>query len=522
MKKFSILCCLLGLITLGCQEASKTEQEKTITDYSEWAIVDFHEEYKKGTTRVTDVVQFYVDRIQKYDQAGPQLQSVLFLNPEWKEIASKMDAQLEEGMPDLPLFGIPVLIKDNINTAPPMPTTAGSRALEGNQPPVHSPLVQQLIDAGALILGKANLSEWANFRGKKSTSGWSALGGQTKNPYDPAKNPCGSSSGSGVAVSANLTALAIGTETNGSIVCPSHANGIVGIKPTVGLVSRTGIIPISFTQDIAGPMCRTVADAAQLLSCMTRVDSLDSKMLQKGRKYSEDYTAFLDKESLKGKRIGMWTQPKGVVAEVDSLYEQAVDQLEELGATVIPIDSISADATSAYSFEIMLYEYKDGLNKYFASLGPQSRIHSLEDLIAFNKTDSVELSFYGQEYLIAAEEKGALTDEVYLNALSEMKRLSQAEGIDRVLQEQQLDAIIAPTGSPAWTTTQGEGDNYILGTSSPAAQAGYPAVTVPMGFVDGLPVGLSFFSTAWTEGALIGMAYSYEQATNFRKAPELQ
>lgn len=522
MKKFSILCSLLSLIILGCQEEPKTEQEKSITDFPEWTIDEFHQGYKRGTIRVMDVVQYYVDRIHQYDQAGPQLQSILFLNPEWEEIAIRMDEQLKEGMPDLPLFGIPVVIKDNINTAPPLPTTAGSRALEGNQPSTHSPLVQQLVDAGALVLGKANLSEWANFRGKKSTSGWSALGGQTKNPYDPTKNPCGSSSGSGVAVSANLTAIAIGTETNGSIVCPSHANGIVGIKPTVGLVSRRGIIPISSTQDIAGPMCRTVADAARLLSCMTKVDSSDAKMLQKDRRYFKDYTTFLNKESLQGKRIGMWTQPKGVVAEVDSLYEQAVTQLEELGATVIPVDSISADATSGYSFEIMLYEYKDGLNKYFASLGPQARIHTLEDLIAFNEADSVELSFYGQEYLIAAQEKGPLTDSAYVYALSELKRLSQAEGLDRVLQEQQLDAIIAPTGSPAWTTTQGKGDNYILGTSSPAAQAGYPAITVPMGFVGGLPVGLSFFSTAWTEGELIGMAYSYEQATKFRKAPEFQ
>ena len=508
------------LLIFGC----KQEKERSLPkekNFHEWTIADFHQAYWEGSTNVNEVIQYYTSRVDQYDQQGPQLKSVLYLNSDLQMIADSLDRILSKGLPPLPLFGIPVLIKDNINTAPPLPTTAGSRALEGHQAEHNSTLVQQLVDAGAIILGKANLSEWANFRGKNSSSGWSALGGQTKNPYDSSRNPCGSSSGSAVAVSANLTTVAIGTETNGSIVCPGHANGIVGLKPTVGLVSRSGIIPISTTQDIAGPMCRTVKDAAIVLGCMTKIDSSDHKMLSDQRKASEDYSVFLDAQALEGKRIGLWTEPLGRIAEVDSLFLMAAKQIESLGAEIIQLDSITAPEASIYSYEIMLYEYKDGLNKYFSALDQNAKIHSLKDLIEFNKKDSVELSFYGQEYLIAAEEKGPLTEEVYLNALKEMKRLTRSEGIDRVMQELKLDAIIAPTGSPAWETDHNSGDNYILGSSSPSAQAGYPSITVPMGFIEGLPVGLSFFGTAWSEGILIGMAYSYEQATQHRKAPTL-
>jgi amidase len=419
-----------------------------------------------------------------------------------------------------PLYGIPILLKDNIDTHDKMATTGGSRALMNSYPLKDSYIAKQLKEAGAIIIGKANLSEWANFRGQLSSSGWSGVGGQTKNPYVLSRNPCGSSSGSAVAVSANLTMLAIGTETNGSIVCPSNNNGIVGIKPTVGLVSRTGVIPISFTQDTPGPMARTVRDAAICLGVMAGFDSADGKTLASQGKFYKDYTPFLKNDGLRDKRIGLYQIPIGKNYKVDTLMYQAVAFMKGQGAEIIDINEISTGDVGNYSFEVMLYEYKDGLNKYFQSLGPGASIKSIEELITFNRSDSIELKYFNQRYLEMAQEKGDLTDEAYLSALANMLKGSREEGIDRVMNLHNLDAIIAPTGSPAWKTDLINGDGFHLGSSSPAARAGYPNITVPMGYVDRLPIGISFFGRAWSEPILLEIAFAYEYGTKHRKAPK--
>lgn len=430
-----------------------------------------------------------------------------------------MDEELKEGKLRGSLHGIPVILKDNINTGDKMPTTAGSRALEGSIANSDSPVTKQLRDAGAIILGKANLSEWANFRADFSSSGWSGLGGQTKNPYVISRNPCGSSSGSGVAVSANLTVLAIGTETNGSIVCPSNASGIVGIKPTVGLISRSGIIPISYTQDTAGPMARTVSDAAICLGAMTAQDSNDPKTTVEGRVALHDYTSFLKDNGLQGKRIGVYTPARDFHHQVSKIFDEALTTIEKGGAELIDVDRISPVRVGGDSFNVMLYEFKDGLNKYFSSLGPDAKIKSLEDLIAFNKNDEVELKYFDQDLLEQAQEKKGLDSQEYKDALERMLLNTRSLGLDKVMDELQLDAIVAPTGSPAWKTDLVNGDRFLGGSSSPAAQSGYPSITCPMGFVDELPVGISIFGKAWTEGKLIEIAFAFEQMTKVRKAP---
>ncbi|WP_368671735.1 amidase [Lewinella sp. W8] len=488
--------------------------------YLEYTIPQFQEGYRNGDFTVAEVVQAYLDRIESMDQSGPELNSMIALNPDALEIAAELDRELADGKPRGPLHGIVVALKDNLDTHDKMPTTAGSRALANSFPLQDSYVAAKLREAGAVIIGKANLSEWANFRGEPSSSGWSGVGGQTRNPYDLSRNPCGSSSGSGAAVSGNMATLAIGTETNGSIVCPSHANGIVGIKPTVGLVSRSGVIPISFTQDTPGPMARTVRDAAIGLGAIVGVDSSDRKTLASADNYFTDYTPFLKEDGLRGKRIGYYTAPRGRNYKVDSLTARAIRDLEAAGAEVIEIDRISRENMGGYSFNIMLYEYKDGLNKYFASLGPDAPIKNLAELIAFNASDSIELQYYNQRYLEMAQEKGPLTEEEYLNAIEKMRVGTQEQGIDRVMEEHNLDALIAPTGGPAWKTDWTNGDSFGLGSSSPAARAGYPNITVPMGYVDHLPVGLSFFGRAWTEPLLLEITYAYEQATQHRRAPQ--
>jgi amidase len=476
--------------------------------------------YQEGEFTIREVVSALLERIEEIDQQGPSLNSVIAVNPEALSIADKLDAEKAEGRIRGPLHGIPVLLKDNIDTQDKMPTTAGSRALENSYPLQDSYVARKLREAGAVIIGKANLSEWANFRGDLSTSGWSGLGGQTRNPYVITRNPCGSSSGSGVAVSANLTVLAIGTETNGSIVCPSHANGIVGIKPTVGLVSRSGVIPISFTQDTPGPMARRVRDAAICLGALTGIDPGDEKTHEsEGNSYT-DYTQFLKEDGIHGKRIGFFTGPLGRHFKVDTLMFRAIDLLKEQGAEIVEIEEIAPDYTGENSFEIMLYEYKDGLNKYFESLGPDAPVHNLGELIEFNRNDPVELEHFDQRYLEMAQEKGDLNDQAYREALAALMKGSRGEGIDRVMNEYDLDAIAAPTGGPAWLTDWINGDSFHLGSSSPAAWAGYPNITVPMGFVDELPVGISFFGRAWSEPVLLEIAYAYEQSTNYRRPPE--
>ena len=524
MKKIAGLLPVLFLIIAinSCEQQKKAVDLMQEFQFQEFTIEQLQEGYKNGDFTVQDVVKSYIDRINRIDRNGPKLNSVIQINPDALEIAAQMDKEIKEGKVRGSMHGIPVLLKDNIDTHDKMETTAGSRALLGSHPLKDSYIAKKLRESGAIILGKANLSEWANFRGNLSTSGWSGVGGQTKNPYILDRNPCGSSSGSGVAVSANLCMVAIGTETNGSIVCPSTANGIVGIKPTVGLLSRSGIIPISFTQDTPGPMARTVKDAATCLGAMVGIDADDSKTLASEGKAYNDYTQFLKEEGLKGKRIGLYMKPFGTHYKVDELMHKAVDFLKSQGAEIIEIEKITDVNVEGPSFEVMLYEYKDGLNNYFASLGENAPIKNVDDLIAFNEEDSIELQYFDQALVKMANEKGDISSPEYKEALEKMLKGIREEGIDKVMNENKLDAIIAPTGSPAWKTDWVNGDSYILGSSSPAAISGYPNITVPMGFIEDLPVGISFFGRAWSEPILLEIAYAYEQGTKHRKAPEFK
>ena len=511
---------LYPLIWMGCISAEvNIEHDPNDFDYMEIDVRQLREGYQKGEFTIAEITQAYLDRIEEVDFSGPELRSIIQVNPEAITIAEQLDKELTAGNIRGPLHGIPVVLKDNIDTHDQMNTTAGSRALKNSTPLQDSHVAKKLREAGAVIIAKANLSEWANFRGQHSSSGWSGINGQTKNPYVLTRNPCGSSSGSGVAVSANLTVLAIGTETNGSIVCPSNANGIVGIKPTVGLISRSGIIPISFTQDTAGPMARTLTDAVIALGTLTGADPNDSKTLASKNKALKDYTPYLISDGIKDKRIALFTSPLGNNPQVDSLVQQTVRLLKAEGATIIEIDQIAPRGTGQHSFQVMLHEYKAGLNDYFASLGDTAPIKNLEELIAFNEQDSVELKYYNQAYLKMAHEKEGLNSEAYQTALANLQRMSQQEGIDRVMDEHQLDAIIAPTGSPAWSTDWLNGDNYHIGSSSSAAWAGYPNITVPMGNIHGLPVGLSIFGRAWSEPTIIEIAYGFEQKTKARIVP---
>lgn len=489
--------------------------------YMEIDITELHMGYINKDFTIKEVVQAYLDRIEAIDRNGPALNSILTVNPDALDIAEELGNELKEGRSRGLLHGVPVVLKDNIDTHDNMPTTAGSRALENSYPLKDSHVAKRLKEAGAVIIGKANLSEWANFRGEMSTSGWSGVGGQTKNPYVVDRNPCGSSSGSAVAVSANLTMFGIGTETNGSIVCPSHATGIVGLKPTVGLVSRSGIIPISYSMDIAGPMTRTVRDAAIVLGAMAGPDPEDEMSMLSEGKIHPDYTQFLNDDGLQGKRVGFFTAASGRNFKVDSLMQEAVEFIKSRGAEVVEIETITAPSTSAHAFQVMLFEYKDGLNRYFKSLGPEAKVKNLDELVSFNRSDSISLIYFNQRYLELANEKGDLTSPEYSEALEGMRRGSREEGIDRVMDLHNLDAIIAPTGSPAWMTDWINGDSFQLGSSSPAAQAGYPNITVPMGYVDELPVGISFFGRAWSEPVLLEIAYAYERGTRFRKVPRL-
>jgi amidase len=522
MKKNLLPIVVLVVLSLvSCNlEKGKKESVSLPFRFEEYTISQLQEGYASGEFTVTEVVQAYLDRIEAVDDNGPALNAVIQTNPDALTIAAQLDAELKAGNKRGPMHGVPVLLKDNIDTHDQMETTAGSRALAGSHPLQDSYIAMKLREAGAVIIGKTNLSEWANFRGNISSSGWSGMGGQTRNPYVLDRNPCGSSSGSGVAVSANLTMLAIGTETNGSIVCPSTANGIVGIKPTVGLLSRSGIVPISFTQDTPGPMARTVTDAAIALGVMTGIDPSDSKTTASEGQALTDYTAFLKEDGLKGKRLGWFTSARGTHYKVDTLMQHAVDFLRSQGAEVIEIDNIYGREAGSLSFQVMLYEFKDGLNRYFASLGENAPVRNMEELIEFNINDSIELRYYDQALVIEALKKGDLTSKEYLGALEKMQRLVREEGIDRVMKEHNLDAFIAPTGSPAWKTDLVNGDSYTVSSSSPAAMAGYPNITVPMGFVDGLPVGISFFGRAWSEPLLIEIAYAYESGTKYRRAPK--
>jgi amidase len=490
-------------------------------ELDEKTIAELQEGMKSGSLSARSIAEKYLSRIATIDKQGPRLNSVIEINPEALLIADALDAERKAKGPRGALHGIPVLIKDNIDTADRMSTTAGSLALEGSIAPRDAFIVQRLREAGAVILGKTNLSEWANFRSTRSTSGWSGRGGLTLNPYILDRNPCGSSSGSGVAVSANLSSVAIGTETDGSIVCPATANGIVGIKPTLGLVSRSGIIPIAHSQDTAGPMARTVTDAAILLGAIAGVDPRDAITQESSGKSLTDYTRFLDRNGLQGARIGVARRYFGFNSEVDRLANDAIEAMKRAGATIVdPVDLAPSKEYEDSELEVLLYEFKHDLNKYLAELGPKAPFRSLKEIIEFNeKNRSREMPYFGQDLFLKAEAKGPLTSPDYLKALEKNRRLSRTHGIDAVIAKDRLDAIVAPTGGPSWTTDLVNGDHFGGGSSSPAAVAGYPAVSVPAGFIHGLPVGISFFGTAYSEPTLIKLAYAFEQATRHRRAP---
>ena len=488
----------------------------------ETTIAELQQAMRSGRVTSHSITEKYLERIGELDRRGPSLHSVIEVNPDALAIARQLDRERRAKGPRGPLHGIPVLVKDNIGTADRMTTTAGSYALEGSIPRHDSFVAAQLRKAGAIILGKANLSEWANFRSRHSSSGWSGRGGQARNPYALDRNPCGSSSGSGVAVSANLCPVALGTETDGSIVCPSSTNGVVGIKPTVGLASRNGVVPISHTQDTAGPMARTVADAAVVLGAMTGVDPRDKATLASRGKAQPDYTKFLDARGLKGARIGVVRQLFGYNRFVDKLADNAIAAMKDQGAVIVdPANLETFKHLGDGEFTVLLYEFKADLNAYLASLGPKAPVHSLKEIIEFNKKHArEELPYFGQDIFIKAEAKGPLTSPEYQKALEKCRTLSREKGIDATMEKYKLDALVAPTGAPAWPTDLVNGDHDTGGSSGPAAIAGYPHVTVPAGYVFGLPVGISFFGRAWSEPTLIKLAYSYEQATKARKPPK--
>jgi amidase len=465
-----------------------------------------------------------VDRIRELDRSGPNLRHVLDTNPDALMIAEGLDAERRSGRVRGPLHGIPVILKDNIDTGDRMTTTAGSLALEGSRATRDAFVAERLRAAGAILLAKASMSEWANFRSPRSSSGWCSRGGQGKNPYALDRTPCGSSSGTGGAVAAGYVAAGIGTETDGSITCPASAVGLVGIKPTVGLVSRSGIIPISPTQDTAGPMCRSVEDAAIVLGAIVGVDPRDPATRTSAPYAATDYTRFLDPDALRGKRLGVTRKVfTGYHDGTDRLFDEALVVLRSLGATLVdPADLPHAADPGDAEFEVLLYEFKDGVNSYLKSLGEGAPVKNLAEVIAFNERERDRvMPYFGQETLIKAEAKGPLTSRAYRRALATCRRLWRTEGIDAVMRSHRLDALIAPTGNPAWPIDLVNGDHFTGSVTTPAAVAGYPHITVPAGFVFGLPVGLSFFGRAWSEPTLIAMAYAFERTTKHRRPPGL-
>lgn len=489
----------------------------------EVTITELQRDMVSGKRTAQSITRDYLERIESIDRRGPTLRAVIEVNPDAMSIAKSLDDERKAKGARGPMHGIPVLIKDNIDTADRMMTTAGSYALEGSKPLQDATIAKRLRDAGAIILGKTNLSEWANFRSTHSSSGWSGRGGQTKNPYVLDRNPCGSSSGTGSGVSANLCAVGVGTETDGSIVCPSSINGLVGIKPTLGLVSRAGIIPIAHSQDTAGPMTRTVTDAAILLNTLAGVDSRDSATAASRGKSSSDYTRFLDPNGLKGARLGIAREKFFGYSDItDKLINDAIAVMKDHGAIIVdPANIPTAGKFDDTEFEVLLYEFKADLNSYLKSLGPTAPVKSLKDIIAFNEKDKArEMPWFAQEIMLQAEKKGPLTSKKYLDALAKNHRMSRTDGIDAVMEKHRLDAIVAPTGNPAWPTDLVNGDHFTGGSSTPAAVAGYPNINVPAGYASGLPVGISFFGRAWSEPKLIAIAFAYEQATRHRASPK--
>lgn len=514
LKRAAFAVLLLAAPQPPAQPSAFPLEEATAAQLQDWMT--------SGRYTARQIADLYIRRIEQIDRRGPELRSVIEINPDALSIAYALDAERKARGPRGPLHGIPILIKDNVDTGDKMMTTAGSLALQGAPAARDAFIVERLRAAGVVILGKTNLSEWANFRSTHSTSGWSARGGQVKNPYALDRNPCGSSSGTGAAIAANLAAIGVGTETDGSIVCPSGANGLVGIKPTVGLVSRSGIIPISHSQDTAGPMARTVADAAALLAAMMGSDPRDSASKTADEHARWAYNRALDAGALKGARIGVARkQYFGYSAVADRLVEQAIADMKAQGATIVdPTDIPTATKLDGCEMEVLLHEFKADLNAYLKTRGASSAVHSLTELIAFNEREKArEMPYFGQELFVSAEKKGPLTGTAYRTARTRCRDLARAQGIDLVLGQHRLDAIVAPTGSPAWTTDLINGDHFTGASSTPAAVAGYPSITVPAGQAYGLPVGISFIGGAWSEPRLIALAYAYEQATHHRRTP---
>jgi amidase len=504
------------------ERSEERAPEVAAFELDEITVGDLQDGMKSGRWTARAIAEKYLARITEVDKSGPAVNSVIETNPDALEIAEALDRERREKGPRGPLHGIPVLIKDNIATADKMQTTAGSLALVGSRPPADAFVAKKLRDAGAVILGKTNLSEWANIRSSHSISGWSGRGGQTRNPYSLDRNPCGSSSGTGAGISANLAAIGIGTETDGSIVCPSSANGLAGIKPTIGLVSRHGIIPISHSQDTAGPMCRTVRDAAILLGALTGVDADDRATSASEGKSFNDYTQFLKADGLSGARIGVLRKTFGFNPSVDILMEDALRVMKKQGATVIdPVEIATHGKFGESEFLGFMYELKTDLNAYLAWLGPSAPVKTLKEIIDFNERNTrKEMPLFAQENFYKAEEKGPLTTKEYVEAMAKNRKLSRTDGIDKTMDDHKLDAIVAPTGGPAWLTDIVNGDSFGGGSSEFAAVAGYPNVNVTAGYVHGLPAGISFFGRAWSEPVLIRLAYAYEQVTKHRKAPK--
>lgn len=511
-------------LSAGREVASSAEPappEVKPFELDESTITELQDGMKSGKFTARSLVEKYSTRIEEVDKRGPAVNAIIEMNPDAPSIAEALDRERKAKGPRGPLHGIPVLIKDNIDTADRMMTTAGSLALMGSKPPKDSFVAQRLRAAGAVILGKTNLSEWANIRSSHSTSGWSGRGGLTKNPYALDRNPCGSSSGTGAGISANLAAVGIGTETDGSIVCPSSSNGLAGIKPTVGLVSRGGIIPISHSQDGAGPMCRTVRDAATLLGALTGVDPDDAATTASAGKAQTDYAQYCDPDGLKGARIGVARKYFGFNDSVDALMEQSLDVLKKAGAILVdPADIETLGKFDDTELLIFMYELKADLNAYLARLGPDAPLRTLKDIIDFNdRNRQKEMPYFGQDLFIKAESKGPLTEKEYVDALAKNHQLARSEGIDALMDKNHLDAIVAPTGSPAWLTDLVNGDHVAGGSSNAAAVAGYPNINVTAGYLAGLPVGISFFGRAWSEPVLIKLAYSFELETKARQTP---
>lgn len=524
MRPALLLLCALALALTACQSTSPVSQHAVpaVDDLAatiaieEVGIAELQARMQHGELDSVRLTQAYLDRIEAIDRYGPALHAILRTNPNALTEAAALDAERRSGRVRGPLHGVPVLLKDNID-ARPMPTTAGSLALADNVPERDAFVVARLRAAGAVILGKTNLSEWANFRSTRSISGWSGVGGQTKNPYVLDRNPCGSSSGTGSAIAASLATVGVGTETDGSIICPAAVAGLVGIKPTVGLISRDGIVPIAVSQDTAGPMARTVADAAILLSAMAAADPADPATGEAAQ-YAVDYLAHLKPDALRGARIGVVRKSMGYHPDVDAAMASSIERLRQAGATVVDADIPTAGQWDDAEYQVLLYEFKDGVERYLASHAQPLR--SLAQLIAFNREHAAqEMPWFGQEVFEQAVTKGPLSDPEYLQAQRSARALAGPQGIDAALQAQQLDALIAPATAPAWRTDVVLADHYLGGGYGAAAVAGYPSINIPMGDSHGLPLGLIFMGPAWSEARLIELGYAFEQLTRARRAP---